>query len=212
MTPWTRGRIFHTGHALRQRVRPQAPISRSSRLAGREFVRANGGRPGQAMPAYGMAEDPLTIGGTREPRRSAPRPRVALTPLRRLRARAAGEPSGAPPPGRGDARPGFVYLGCVRSCNVTCHYFKLTRGAPHRLGQSHLDPYYELRDGCNSTYRSTDTAARGDVSSRDDASGAGSARPSRFRTLRHLPAACGTSQLWWPLQRIETITMVSHAG
>ena len=80
LTPWTRGRIFHTGHALRQRVRPQAPISRSSRLAGREFVRANGGRPGQAMPTYGMAEDPLTIGGPREPRRSAPRPRVAVTP------------------------------------------------------------------------------------------------------------------------------------
>ena len=65
--PWTRGRIFHTGHSLRERVRPQAPISRSSRLAGREFVRANGGRPGQAMPTYGnsMAVDPLTNGGPR---------------------------------------------------------------------------------------------------------------------------------------------------
>ena len=117
----------------------------------------------------------------------APRPRVAAASRGRLCARAAGEPSGAPPPGRGDARPGFVYLGCVRSCNVTCHYFKLTRGAPHRLGQSHLDPYYELRDGCNSTYRSTDTAARGDGSSRDDASGAGSAR-----RIPHAPAfTCG---------------------
>ena len=111
LTPWTRGRIFHTGHALCQRVRPQAPLRRNARLAGREFVRANGGRPGKAMrPAYGrMAEDPLTIGGTREPRRPAPRSRVALTPGRRVRARAAGEPAGASPPG--DARPGFVYLG-----------------------------------------------------------------------------------------------------
>ena len=122
MTPWTRGRIFHTGHGLREGVRPQAPISRSSRLAGREFVRANGGRPGQALPQNGVAEDPLTIGGTREPRRSAPRPRVAAASRGRLRARAAGEPSGAPPPG--DARPGFVYLGCVLSCK-TCLYFKL---------------------------------------------------------------------------------------
>ena len=114
----TRERIFHTGHKLRERVRPQASISRSPRLAGREFVRANGGRPGQEMrPAYGMAEDPLTIGGTREQRRSTPRSRVALAPERGLRARAAGEPAGASPPG--DARPGFVYLGRVRSCNMS---------------------------------------------------------------------------------------------
>ena len=46
------GRIFHTGHSLRERVRPQAPISRSSRLAGREFVRANGGRARKAMPPH----------------------------------------------------------------------------------------------------------------------------------------------------------------
>ena len=99
LTPWTRGRIFHTGHGLREGVRPQAPLSRSSRLAGREFVRANGGRPGQALPPNGVAEDPLTNGGPREPRRSAPRPRVAVAPGRGLHARAAGEPARASPPG-----------------------------------------------------------------------------------------------------------------
>ena len=119
MTPWTRGRIFHTGHALCQRVRPQAPLRRNARLAGREFVRASGGRPGQAMPPNGVAEDPLTNGGPREPRRSPPGPRVALAPRRGLRARAAGEPARASPPG--DAGPGFVYLGCVLSCK-TCLY------------------------------------------------------------------------------------------
>ena len=117
LTPWTRGRIFHTGYSLREGVRTQAPLRRNARLAGREFVRASGGRPGETLPAHRVAADPLTNGGTPEPRRSPPGPRVALTPRRRLRARAAGEPSGAPPPG-GDARPGFVYLGWGRSCNM----------------------------------------------------------------------------------------------
>ena len=58
----TRERIFHTGHKLRERVRPQASISRSPRLAGREFVRANGGRPGQALPPHGVAADPANRG------------------------------------------------------------------------------------------------------------------------------------------------------
>ena len=117
MTPWTRGRIFHTGHALCQRVRPQAPLRRNARLAGREFVRASGGRPGQAMPPNGVAEDPLTNGGPREPRRSPPGPRVAAASRGRLRARAAGEPARVPP--GGDARSRCFGLG-GKCCLSTC--------------------------------------------------------------------------------------------
>ena len=47
MTPTdARENFFHTGHSLRERVRHQAPLRRNARLAGRESVRASGGRPG----------------------------------------------------------------------------------------------------------------------------------------------------------------------
>ena len=71
---------------------------------------------GKAMPPCGVAADPVTDGGTREPRRSAPRSRVAAASRGRLRTGAAGEPSGGPP---GNARPGFVYIRGVLSCK-TC--------------------------------------------------------------------------------------------
>ena len=144
MMPWTRGEIFHTGQSLREGVRTQASISRSSRLAGREFVRANGGRPGQAMPTHGVAADPITD-GTREPRRPAPRPRVAAASRGRLRARAAGEPSGAPPPGRGDARPGFVYLGAFCLVNMSLLQVNAWRATP--LGPKSPRPLLTVQIG-----------------------------------------------------------------
>ena len=117
LTPWTRGRIFHTGYSLREGVRTQAPLRRNARLAGREFVRASGGRPGQAMPPNGVAEDPLTNGGPREPKRPPPGPRVAAASRGRLRARAAGEPARVPP--GGDARSRCFGLG-GKCCLSTC--------------------------------------------------------------------------------------------
>ena len=114
MTPTdARENFFHTGHSLRERVRPQAPISRSSRLAGRESVCATGGRPGQALPALGVAAHSHShepAGG-----RSPPRPRVAAA-SRGLCARAAGEPARISP-GNGNARSRFVYLGCLPCVN-----------------------------------------------------------------------------------------------